>query len=49
MSMYIYNLSMGGKFDFGAASAASMVLFILAMGFGVFYMKVTKKNEEVGV
>jgi multiple sugar transport system permease protein len=48
MSMYIYNLSMGGKFDFGAASAASMVLFVLAMGFGIFYMKVTKKNEEVG-
>jgi multiple sugar transport system permease protein len=45
MAMYIYNKAFSA-FDFGLASAASTVLFIISLAFSMGYLFLMKKNEE---
>ncbi|QQO11242.1 carbohydrate ABC transporter permease [Breznakiella homolactica] len=46
MAMFIYNKAFT-QFDFGMASAASTILFLLSIFVSIFYIRMTKKNEEI--
>lgn len=46
MAMYIYKEAFS-NYDFGKASAASTVLFVLSMAVSFIYLRATNKNEEV--
>jgi multiple sugar transport system permease protein len=48
LAMYIYNRAFV-DYDFGIASGSSAILFIMSILISVFYMRMTKKSEEIGV